>query len=301
MLKQQLTIKLYIVMKITSVLLSIVLSFICFSNLQAQKLEKSLLWEISGNGLNKPSYLFGTIHMTCDATLDKDILDAMDNTSLLVLELDMDDPNLQMKMLKGIYMKDGKTIKDLVSEDDYTMLSTFIKDQLGMPLDMIGNMKPFLLTAMFYPKLLNCPIQSIESELMKIAHDQKEEILGLETVEEQMKVFDEIPYEDQVIDLLRTAKDNLAYDRETFKTLIEIYNNEDIQAMDEMMKTDKNLTSSKHGDKMLDKRNKNWISKITEFSSEQPTFYGVGAAHLAGKNGVINLLRKAGYSVKAVK
>lgn len=288
-------------MKITSVLLSIVLSFICFSNLQAQKLEKSLLWEISGNGLNKPSYLFGTIHMTCDATLDEDVLEAMDNTSLLVLELDMDDPNLQMKMLKGIYMKDGKTIKDLVSEDDYTMLSTFIKDQLGMPLDMIGNMKPFLLTAMFYPKLLNCPIQSIESELMKIAHDQKEEILGLETVEEQMKVFDEIPYEDQVIDLLRTAKDNLAYDRETFKTLIEIYNNEDIQAMDEMMKTDKNLTSSKHGDKMLDKRNKNWISKITEFSSEQPTFYGVGAAHLAGKNGVINLLRKAGYNVKAVK
>lgn len=269
--------------------------------LHAQVLEKSLLWEVSGNGLEKPSYLFGTIHMTCDASLDSDVLKALDDTTLLVLELDMDAPTMQMEMMKGLYMKDGKTIKDLVSEDDYLTLSTFIKAQLGIPLDAMGNMKPFFLTAMFYPKLLSCPIQSFESVLMEVAHDQKEEVLGLETVREQMQVFESIPYEDQAKDLLRSAKDNLASDKDMLQKLMEIYKNEDIQAMDEMMKNDKNLTTSKHRDKLLDNRNKNWISKIEEFSQKQPTFYGVGAAHLAGQNGVIMLLRKAGYTVKAVK
>lgn len=288
-------------MKILSYILSLSLVLCSILSAHAQKLEKSLLWEISGNGLEKSSFLFGTIHMTCDASLDENILKAMDDTTLLVLELDMDDSNMQMEMLKGVYMKDGKTIKNLVSEEDYAILSTFIHEQLGMPLDMLGNMKPFFLTAMFYPKLLNCPIQSFESELMKVAHDQEEEVLGLETVGEQMQVFDAIPYEDQAADLLRAAKDNLTYDKEMFKNLMDIYAKEDIQAMDDMMNKDKNLTTSKHRDKMLDNRNKKWISKIEDFSNTQPTFYGVGAAHLAGKNGVITLLRDAGYTVTAVK
>ena len=269
-------------------------------SLNAQKLEKSLLWEISGNGLKQSSYLYGTIHMTCDATLDKDVMRALDKTTLLVLELDMDDPSMQMNMMKGIYMKEGKTMKDLVNEEDYEIISKFVKEQTGMPIDMLGNLKPFFLSAMFYPKLLGCPVQSIEEALMKVAHEQEEEVLGLETVEEQLNVFEDIPYKDQAQDLLRSAKDNLAYDKESFQKLLQLYEDEDIEGMDVMAQEDKNLTTSKHKDKMLDNRNKNWISKIEDYSSKQATFYGVGAAHLAGKNGVIKLLRKAGYTVKAV-
>jgi uncharacterized protein YbaP (TraB family) len=103
------------------------------------------------------------------------------------------------------------------------------------------------------------------------------------------------------VDLLRTAKDNLAYDTETFQKLMQLYDSENIEGMESLMQKDINLTTSKHKDKMLDNRNKNWIPKIEEFSKVQPTFYGVGAAHLAGENGVIKLLRKAGYTVTAVK
>lgn len=280
---------------------TLILCGLFFGTLQAQDLENSLLWEISGKQLEQPSYLFGTIHMTCDATLDSDVLNALDNTSLLVLELDMDDPNLQMKMMQGVYMKDGRSLKDLLNEDDYAILSTFIKEELGVSIDLLSQMKPFLLSAMFYPKLLGCSVQSYEMKLMEVASAQNEEVLGLETVEEQMKVFDDIPYEDQAYDLLRSAKDNLAYDKETFMKLLELYKNEDIEGMHKLMEADKNLTTSQHQDKMLDERNKKWISKIEEFSKAQPTFYGVGAAHLAGKNGVIQLLRDAGYSVEAVK
>ncbi|MEH6536226.1 MAG: TraB/GumN family protein [Psychroserpens sp.] len=282
-------------------LCSIALFLTGFGMLHAQDLEKSLLWEISGNGLTESSYLYGTIHMTCDASLGTDVQKALDDTKLLVLEIDMDDPSMQSTMMKGIYMKDGKTIKDLVSEEEYVALSKFVKEQIGMPLEALANVKPFFITAMFYPKLLGCPVQSYEEALMKVAHEQKEEVLGLETIEEQLDVFDQIPYKDQATDLLRSAKDNLAYDKESFQKLNKLYGNEDIEGMITMMEEDKNLTSTKHKDKMLDNRNKKWIDKIGEHAEKQPTFFGVGAAHLAGKNGVIKLLRKAGYTVKSVE
>ena len=281
------------------ILFTLAISLSSFMMLQAQKLEKSLLWEISGNGLTESSYLYGTIHMTCQATLNENVQKALDDTTLLVLELDMDDPSLMMNMMGGLYMKDNKTIKDLVSEDEYQIISKFINEQLGMPLESMATMKPFFITAAFYPKLLGCPVESYEEALMKVAHAQDEEVLGLETVEEQLNVFDEIPYKDQAIDLLRSAKDNLAYDKESFQKLMQYYNNEDIEGMITMMEEDKNLSTTKHKDKMLDNRNKNWISKIGDHAKTQPTFFGVGAAHLAGDNGVIKLLRKAGFTVKA--
>lgn len=269
--------------------------------MQAQKLENSLLWKISGNGLESASYLFGTIHMTCDATLDEKVQNAMDETTLLVLELDMDDPSLQTKIMKDVFMKDGKTLLDFLSQEDYDILEKFVKEQTGMPLAMMSNMKPFFISASFYPKLLGCPVQSFEEALMKVAQEQNEEVLGLETVEEQMNVFNAIPYEDQVVDLLRTAKDNLAYDAETFQRLMALYETENIDGMNDLMEEDRNLTTSKHKDKMLDNRNKNWIPKIEVFAKDQSTFFGVGAAHLAGDNGVIKLLQKAGYTVTPIK
>jgi uncharacterized protein YbaP (TraB family) len=276
----------------------ITLSTVC--SLHAQDLEKSLLWKISGNDLTETSYLYGTIHITCDASLDANAQSALEETQLLVLEIDMDDPSMQASMMKGMYMKDNTSLKDLVTNEEYVLISKFINEQMGMPLEALANMKPFFLTAMFYPKLLGCPVQSYEEALMKIAHEQGEEVLGLETVEEQLNVFDEIPYKDQAIDLLRSAKDELAYDKASFDKLMQYYNDKDIEGMITMMEEDKNLSTSKHIDKMLNNRNKNWISKISDHAKKQPTFFGVGAAHLAGDNGVIKLLRKAGFTVKAV-
>lgn len=276
------------------------LSLISFAPIQSQELEKSLLWEISGNGLNESSYLYGTIHITCDASLDDNIKRALDETSLLVLELDMDDPKMQMEMMGGMMMKDGKTLKDLVSAEEYQIIGDFIKENLGLPIDALGTVKPFFLSAMLYPKLLDCPMQSFEAALMEVAHEQEEEILGLETVQDQMNVFNHIPYEDQAKDLLRTAKDNMAYDKASFKKMLDIYSQKDIDALYDYMLNDKNVLTSEHLDIMLDNRNKNWIQKIIEFSKEQRVFFGVGAGHLPGDNGVINLLRKEGYTVKPV-
>lgn len=278
----------------------LVLAILSTLSIHAQKLENSTLWEISGNGLENPSYLFGTIHITCDASLDDDVKKALDETTQIVLEFDMDDPTMQTKMMGGMYMKDGKNIKDFVSEEDYVTIDSLFIKNMGMSIKMMQNVKPFFLTAMLYPKMIDCPMQSFEMELMKVAKTQKEDVKGLETIEEQLQLFDDIPYEDQISDLLRMAKDNLEYDKTSFSKMLAIYKEENITAMLDMIKDVNSVTVSKHHDKLLANRNRNWISKITEYSKEKPTFYGVGAGHLAGKDGVIQLLKEAGYSVKAV-
>jgi len=116
-------------------------------------------------------------------------------------------------MMQGVAMKDAKTIKELTTEVEYKLLNDFIQEQTGIPLTILNTFKPFFIHAMLYPKLHDCLSQSIEAELMKIAASQNEEILGLDTVQEQLNVFDEIPYKDQLKDLLNSAKDNMKKDK----------------------------------------------------------------------------------------
>jgi uncharacterized protein YbaP (TraB family) len=282
------------------ILALLVITLLSFNLNQAQELEKSTLWKIEGNGIENPSYLFGTIHITCDATLEADVTKALDVTSQIVLEMDMDDPTLQAKIIKDMYLNDGKTIKDFVSEEEYVAIDSLFQNTMGMPLKMLENVRPFFLSSMFYPKMIDCPMQSFELELIKVVKEQNEEILGLETIEDQMKVFKDIPLEDQYADLIRMTEDNLEYDKNSFAELLKVYESEDITALLDIMNDENNKTVSEHQDVLLENRNKNWISKIEAFAKEQPTFFGVGAGHLAGENGVIQLLREAGYSVTAV-
>jgi len=276
------------------------LSILSIFSTQAQELENALLWEVSGNDFEKPSYLYGTIHMTCDATLSDEIQSALDKTSLLVLELDMDDPNMNAAMMQNMAMKDNQNIKNLLTEEQYASLDSFIQKQFGAPLSAFATFKPFFLSAMLITKYLDCPVQSFEAELMKVAQEQEEEVLGLETVEEQMGLFDEIPYEDQIKDLMASVDGDLEKDKLSFKKMMEYYNNSDLAGIQEMTDEDDSQIMNEYKDLMLSNRNKNWIAKMKAFSKEQPTFYGVGAAHLIGEEGVIKLLRKQGYTVKAV-
>ena len=281
------------------VLLLFTLFISLFSN--AQELEKSLLWKISGNGLNKPSYLFGTIHLTCDTSLDENTLNALEATEQLYLELDMDDKSIQMQMMKLMMMKDGAKLSTLLSPEDFKILDEFLKKNLNMSAKMFDSFKPFMISSMLFPKMLDCKSQSVESELMKVTKEQNEEIFGLEKAEDQMKVFDEISYQDQADELLKTVKDNLEKDKKEFIEMMTIYQNKDIEGMLKMMSDSDNKITSENQDILLNNRNKNWIPIMVKIMKDKPTFFGVGAGHLAGEEGVIKLLRKKGYKVEAIQ
>lgn len=267
---------------------------------EGQNLERSLLWKISGNGLKEVSYLYGTIHITCDDKLPPKAIKAMDETKQLYLELDMDDASLQQSMMGGMMMKEGKTLTSLSTAEDFKVVDEFLKEQLGYSAQLLNTIKPFMISAMLYPKLIDCEMKSVEGSLMKLSKEQNEEILGLETVQEQLAVFDSIPYEVQMNELVKTAKNNLENDKIEMDSMLKIYKSEDINAMVTLMRESENEITSKFEGPLLTDRNKRWIPRIIKIASEKSTLFGVGAGHLAGENGVIQLLRKAGYTVEAV-
>lgn len=283
-------------MKKLALLFSLLLAI--FSNGQTEK--KSLLWKISGNGLAKESYLFGTIHISCDATLSEKVLTALDKTDQLCLELDMDDPNMQTEMMSKMMMKDGVTIESLLSKDDFKLVDDFFKKQSGFSLKMMNSIKPFALSAMLYPKMLDCPMQSYETELMKVAKSQNEETIGLETFSEQLAVFDAIPYQTQVDELVKSAKSDLDRDKKELQEMLDLYKTEDVEALIQYTEKSDNELTSGFMDELLNNRNKNWIERIEKIAKAKATFFGVGAAHLGGEKGVIKLLQKKGYKVEAV-
>ncbi len=278
----------------------VLLASIIFQLAQAQPTEKSLLWKVSGNDLTHASYLFGTIHATCDATLPEKVIEAFNQTEQLALELDMSDPNLQMKMAQEMYISDGKSIRDYMTDEEFEKLSKDLEGKLmGMNLAMLQNVKPLFINMMLIPAVLECPQQAFDLSLLQLALTKEMPIIGLEEVEDQMKALSAIAIEDQVKELLEATENNLEKSKKEMTKLLSLYADEDIQGMEKyMQETESSFSASTP--EILDNRNLNWIPVIETMMKEKPSFFGFGALHLAGEKGVIQLLRDQGYQVEAV-
>jgi uncharacterized protein YbaP (TraB family) len=263
--------------------------------------ENALLWEITAPDNAKPSYLFGTIHLICpvDFSLSDSLKVAVTRTQQVALEVDMDDPGMMGEMMKTMNMREGNELKKLVSEQDYAKISQFYKDSVGIGIAMFEKAKPFVLMGPLFSSILSCQPQSYEMALVELAGKQKSEVIGIETLGEQMAIFDTIPYKDQ-IKMVLTMIDSLPQARKEFKNLIALYKSQNINELYSMtLKSDFGLDGNE--EVMLFARNQKWISRIQKTMSEKPTFFAVGAAHLGGDRGVIALLRKEGYKVRAIK
>lgn len=262
------------------------------------QLQSSLLWEISGNGIEKPSYLYGTIHMACEVNFSKKLVNAMEMAEQLYLEIKLDDPNLQREMMKGMPMKNGKKISSLVSKEEFEKLNDFFKAKLGMPITMLEQTKPALLQSMLVTYLLECKPESAELKLLEVFKERKQPIFGLESVQDQMEVFDKIAYEDQAKALVKMTKSDLVHERKLLNNMMKFYELEDIESLLKSM--DEDMYSPDQNVLLLDNRNKIWIKPMGNAMASKSTLFAVGAAHLAGENGVITLLRQAGYSVQPI-
>ena len=189
----------------------------------------TLLWQISGNGLQVPSYLFGTFHLLCkdDIHFSAALKQAVINSNEVYLELDMDDPSTIMGAFMLMNMKNGKKLKDLYSAEQYKRVSDFFKDSLKTPIGLFQQMKPEFLVALLYPKMMPCnSTASIEESIMQLAKANGKEIKGLETMAFQASVFDSIPYEKQAEELLQTI-DSMENSKKYFSLMLTAYKNED--------------------------------------------------------------------------
>lgn len=261
---------------------------------------KSLLWEISGNQLAQPSYVFGTIHLQCaDALKVSDAAQkALANSQQIALEMDMDSPTLAQEVRASMALPAGQTVQNCLSKEDYAAVSDYFTGQLKMPFAQMGTIKPFFLATLLYSQLLGCAPGSYEMTLVDWAKAHQREVIGLETVAEQMRVIDHIPCNQQARLLVDAVRKPTEAGQE-FRALLNAYQAQDVEALHAM------ALSTKFGipefeKQLLTDRNKRWIPLIAQQAASKPTFFAVGAAHLGGPAGVLALLRQQGYQVKPV-
>ena len=262
--------------------------------------DSSLLWKISGNGLEKESYLFGTIHIICkeDFLMDQRITSAFDQSEQLIMELDMSDPQLPVKMQQVSLNPGMKNLQSELSDSTSSALDDFLTTNYGVGLAQMGILKPLVLSSMVLVKLLPCPeVESYEGFFTARATAASKPIAGLETVEFQMGMFDQIPQSVQLAELSKmlTGDDS----RQELKKLVQTYQSENIHILHEAMNSSGMMAD--YRGLMLDDRNRNWIAKIEESIRAKSVFVAVGAGHLGGELGVISLLKNAGYTVVPVR
>lgn len=263
-------------------------------------MEKTLLWQITGPDITAPSYLYGTIHLMCpdDIVVSTELRAKFYSAKQLYLELDMDDPSILMKTMQQMTMKNDTTLKQLLPPAQYDSVVSAFQHISGLPLTLMQKMKPQLIESAIYPKLLGCEgAQAWEQKFMQMAKVNNMEIKGLEQVEDQLKIFDEIPYKAQAEEFAQSVL-HIDSVKESFDKMLALYKQKDLDALSNMM--DETSTPSDFMDKLLNNRNKKWIPEIIEQAKLKPTFFAVGAAHLGSTNGVINLLRQKGYTVTPV-
>ncbi|MFI5171191.1 MAG: TraB/GumN family protein [Chitinophagales bacterium] len=264
----------------------------------AQTKTNSLLWEISGNGLLVPSYLYGTIHIMDreDFSIRKEIDSVFAVSEQVAFEIKMDDLSAIGKVQSWMVLPPDKKLSDFCSPDEYEKIKKYLKDSLDMDIEMFAGQKPFVLEQLMMMETMEGETASYEEYFLTKSITAHKPIKGLELVEDQLNLFDTIPYSEQIDWILEEIDSSGDYG-ELWMQLIDAYKIEDLTLISKLMKS---TIEYKYESLLISGRNKNWIPVIENLIQLKSTFIAVGAGHLPGENGVLELLRKKGYSLKAI-
>jgi uncharacterized protein YbaP (TraB family) len=271
-----------------------VLVFCTSAAAQTLKTENSVLWEVSGKGLEKPSYLFGTVHMICekDFVMKPKVLDAFSKTSKLALEVNMGDQN-EINLMQQIAVSKEPLSKKLTVKQ-LAQLEEVLQKNGGISLAQVDNYTLETVMSLLFVKSFGCPdLKFYEMEFISKANESKKLVVGLEKAIEQINFLSESFTDDELISYLQKINADMS------NTMVKDYKNEDINSLYEMTTT-KEMMSANTKNILLDKRNANWLKIMPGLMQKESVFFAVGAAHLAGELGIINLLKKAGYTVKPI-
>lgn len=266
--------------------------------------NKSLLWEVSGNGLQKPTYVYGTMHLLCasDAQLSDNLKSIINKSDQIYFEIDMDDLSQMLSGFQMGLMRHDTTLHQLYTPEEYERIRNFFdKHGMALQLQLLNRMQPMLISALVYQAILPCKeTDGIEMNIMQVAHQQKKEIKGLETAAFQASLIDKIPYADQAKELLNGI-DSLQEEASETEEMIQIYKDQDLdKLLDYSLKSDGGSTPELQ-DMMIYQRNRNWAAQFPEIAKDKQLLIAVGAGHLGGDKGLLNLLKEKGYSLRPIE
>lgn len=265
----------------------------------------SVLWEITSDS-SKTSYLFGTMHLMSEESFyfPDTLYDLVEASDVLVMELNGEifDPSIMDLML----LEEGEFF-DFFSDEQIDSIIIFAQEKMYLNEELFRTsfvkMKPFVVSqvfAMFQTKeedTIRMETLSHEVALNNIAFEDSIELIGLETAKDQISLFDDLPSDIQTEMVMEQVRGSNA--ASGFQELTELYLTQNIDSMYSFIH-DGDSYFVQFEEAFLTRRNKNWIPKISSIIKDQGAFIAVGAGHLGGPDGVIRLLREAGYTVKPI-
>jgi uncharacterized protein YbaP (TraB family) len=290
------------------------LTVILSCNNASSKNSDSLLWSISGNGLEKPSYLFGTHHLIPISFLDniEGLESAFESTEQTVGEIDLNEMNhLQLKLMSEALMPEDITYDSLLNAEDIALLDSALHEWVGLGLDHLGQMKPAMLSNLisvtlykkYYPHLSG--EKSMDEYFQEEASKRFRPVKGLETVDEQIEILFNSQSLNRQAELLMCIVKHPNLLKEQIDKLQAAYYAYDLESIRKLYEEDDPndpCPATAEEKDMLNKyRNRKWLEKLPALMQEKSSFIAVGCAHLVGEDGLIEGLRKLGYKVEPVK
>ena len=285
------------------------IAIILFVLLVVPAANAQLLWKISGRGIEKPSYILGTHHAVPHTFCDSipGLMRAFEEVEGVVGEFDMVKmeamtPQQMQRMQKMMMMPADTALLQLFSEEEKSTLDAYLKGIVGTPLQMFSAMKPMTIMVTVQSKILQDIIPDratrtgMDKYMQILARSKGKSVGGLETMDFQMNLLYGSSLEEQADALLEMAQRN-----NTKELLVELTDAYRTQEMKQLWKIFMSQMTELEYNAIVKERNLNWLEEMKGRLPKQNTLYVVGAGHLPGDNGMINLLREAGYKVKPIK
>ena len=270
----------------------------------SQSKYNSLCWKIYDNGLTDTSYLYGTMHVQDSRVFQfkNGIQEAFNRCEIFALELNMDSVNT-FQLMDELIMEPPNRLDSLLTNKEYEMVSQYFKDTLGVGLMIFNKMQPIYTSQLIsFEKLKKDQDVALDIYFFNEAKKQNKTTVGLEFMEEQLNAFKSIPYDVQAKELFKAVENAYKGEGQEIDELIEYYLNEDLDKLLELtlnsqfMDEEINIIFKQV---FLIDRNHKMAERSIKYIKSGPTFIAVGAAHLPGNEGVIENLRKKGYTVEA--
>jgi uncharacterized protein YbaP (TraB family) len=265
----------------------------------AQAQYNSLLWKISGNGLSKPSYLYGTIHIKDKRAfqLGNAVIPAFNRCSSFAGEIVLDN-NSQASLMGMIFMSGDTTLDMLLSKKDYKFVKEFAEEKLGALSSMVDRVKPMFTSAMITElDMKQDKTFTLDEYFQKLAAEKNMNVKGVETVGEQISAIDKIPLMQQAKMLVSGMKEQ-KNDSRIVESMIRLYAAQNLDSL--AILVNEYDTTEAFNSVLIQDRNKVMAQRIGLMIIPESVFIAIGAAHLPGKNGVIELLRNKGFEVQPV-
>ena len=277
--------------------------------------QAQLLWKVSGNGLGRPSYIFGTHHMAPSTMIDQipGINAAIDGCDIVVGEIEKDSlmsKEAQMKMANAMIAPTDSTLDMLYTPTEYAVIEKVFDKYFGAMGVKLAQMKTLK------PNAISTQLQAMQAvkyfpnfdanNLIDIAVQSRANKAGrpsasLESLQEQIDLLFNGPLTEQAKNLLEACRQD-AFFQEQSSALAEAYMHQDLDKLMAVM-TDATMggESEEAMEALIYSRNRNWAEKLVKIMPERTCLVCVGAGHLPGPQGLLQLLRDKGYTVEPMR